>query len=124
AFYELNDNMDLVEDMLKYLVKYALEKCADDLEFLNKMYDNELLGRLNSITESPFVRLSYTEAVEILKNCGQKLEYKVDWGRDLQSEHERFLVEKHFKKPVILFDYPKHIKAFYMKQNEDGKTVR
>lgn len=124
AFYELDDNMDLVEDMLKYLVRYALEYCPDDLEFLNKMYDNELISRLNSIIENPFVRLPYTEAVEILKNSGQKFEYKVDWGTDLQSEHERFLVEKHFKKPVILFDYPKHIKAFYMKQNDDGKTVR
>lgn len=124
AFYELDDNMNLVEDMLKYLVQYALEHCPDDLEFLNKMYDNELLNRLNSITADPFVRLSYTDAVEILKSSKEKFEYKVDWGTDLQSEHERYLVEKHFKKPVILFDYPKHIKAFYMKQNEDGKTVR
>ena len=124
AFYELVDNMDLVEDMLKYLVKYALENCSDDLEFLNKMYDNELLERLKSVLDNTFERLSYTDAVEILKNSKEKFEFKVDWGTDLQSEHERFLVEKHFKKPVILFDYPKHIKAFYMKQNDDGKTVR
>lgn len=124
AFYELADNMDLVEDMLKYLVTYALENCAGDLEFLNKMYDTELLERLNRVRSDSFVRLTYTEAVEILKSTSEKFEYKVDWGTDLQSEHERFLVEKHFKKPVILFDYPKHIKAFYMKQNSDGKTVR
>ncbi|MBK7390682.1 MAG: asparagine--tRNA ligase [Bacteroidetes bacterium] len=124
AFYELDENMDLVEDMLKYLVTYALENCSDDLEFLNKMYDNDLLTRLKSIIADKFVRLSYTDAIEILKSTTEKFEYKVDWGTDLQSEHERFLVEKHFKKPVILFDYPKHIKAFYMKQNEDGKTVR
>lgn len=124
AFYELADNMDLVEDMLKYLVRYALDNCKDDLEFLNKMYDNELLNRLQSVVDHQFVRLAYTEAVEILKSSGQKFEYKVEWGTDLQSEHERYLVEKHFQKPVILFDYPKHIKAFYMKQNDDGKTVR
>ena len=124
AFYDLDDNMNLVEEMLKYLVQYALENCPDDLEFLNKMYDNELLSRLNSIISDSFVRLTYTDAVEILKSSKEKFEYKVDWGTDLQSEHERYLVEKHFKKPVILFDYPKHIKAFYMKQNEDGKTVR
>ncbi len=124
AFYELADNMDLVEDMLKYLVRYALDNCKDDLEFLNKMYDNELLQRLQSVVDHQFVRLPYTEAVEILKSSGQKFEYKVEWGTDLQSEHERYLVEKHFQKPVILFDYPKHIKAFYMKQNDDGKTVR
>jgi asparaginyl-tRNA synthetase len=124
AFYELEDNMDLVEDMLKYLVQYALDHCIDDLEFLNKMYDNELIERLKSVPANQFVRLSYTEAVEILKSSGEKFEFKVDWGTDLQSEHERYLVEKHFKKPVILFNYPKEIKAFYMKQNDDGKTVR
>jgi asparaginyl-tRNA synthetase len=124
AFYELEDNMDLVEDMLKYLVQYALDHCIDDLEFLNKMYDNELIERLKSVPSNSFVRLSYSEAVEILKSSGEKFEFKVDWGTDLQSEHERYLVEKHFKKPVILFNYPKEIKAFYMKQNDDGKTVR
>lgn len=124
AFYELTDNMDLVEDMLKYLVAYALEHCSDDLAFLSKMYDNELPGRLQGILEHPFVRLPYTEAVDILRGSQEKFEFPVSWGTDLQSEHERYLVEKHFKKPVILFDYPKQIKAFYMKQNEDGKTVR
>ena len=124
AFYDITDNMDLAEDFVKYLVRYALENCADDLEFLNKMYDNELLERLKMIVENKFVRLTYTEAVEILKTSGQKWEFPVDWGTDLQSEHERYLVEKHFLKPVILTDYPKEIKAFYMKLNNDGKTVR
>jgi len=96
----------------------------DDLEFLNNMYDNALIERLKVITENEFVRLSYTEAVEILKASGQKWEFPVDWGTDLQAEHERYLVEKHFHKPVILTDYPKEIKAFYMKMNEDNKTVR
>jgi asparaginyl-tRNA synthetase len=124
AFNDLVDNMDLAEDFLQYLVTYALDNCKDDLEFLNKMYDNELLDRLKFAVENKFERLTYTEAVEILQKSGQKFEYKVEWGTDLQSEHERYLVEKHFKKPVILIDYPKDIKAFYMRLNEDGKTVR
>ena len=124
AFNDITDNMNLAEDFLKFLVRYALEHCADDLEFLNKMYDNELLSRLRSVADSAFERLSYTDAVDILKASGQSFEFNVEWGVDLQSEHERYLVEKHFKKPVILTDYPKVIKAFYMKQNEDGKTVR
>lgn len=124
AFNELVDNMDLAEDFLKYLINYALTHCQDDLNFLNVMYDKELLTRLQSVSSNDFQRLTYTEGVEILKNSGHKFEYKVDWGTDLQSEHERYLVEKHFKKPVILTDYPKDIKAFYMKLNEDGKTVR
>lgn len=124
AFNELNENMDLAESFLKYLVKYALENCKDDLEFLNNLYDKELIERLNFVVNNDFIRLTYTDGVEILKNCGHKFEYKVDWGTDLQSEHERYLVEKHFKKPVILTNYPKEIKAFYMKQDEDGKTVR
>lgn len=124
AFYELVDNMNLAEEFLKYLVSYALQHCHDDLEFLNKMYDTELLNRLNSVTNTSFERLTYTQAVEILKNCGHTFEYPVDWGTDLQSEHERYLVEQKFNKPVILTDYPKEIKAFYMKLNEDGKTVR
>jgi asparaginyl-tRNA synthetase len=123
AFNELVDNMNLAEDFLKYLIKYALDNCKDDLEFLNNLYDKELLERLNFVVSNDFVRLTYTEGVEILKNSGQKFEYKVDWGTDLQSEHERYLVEKHFKKPVILTNYPKQIKAFYMKQDADGKTV-
>ena len=124
AFYELVDNMDLAEDFLKYLVTYALENCKDDLQFLNDMYDKELLNRLNFVVANNFERLEYTQAVEILKSAKQKFEYPVEWGTDLQSEHERYLVEKHFKKPVILINYPKDIKAFYMKLNEDGKTVR
>lgn len=124
AFYELKDNMDLAEDMLKYLISHALKHCKDDLEFLQKMYDPELLARLESVCNTAYERLTYTAAVDILKNAKHKFEYPVDWGTDLQSEHERYLVEKHFKKPVILTDYPSHIKAFYMKQNEDGKTVR
>jgi asparaginyl-tRNA synthetase len=124
AFYDIVDNMDLAEDFLKYLIEYALENCIDDLEFLNKMYDNDLIERLRSIMSDEFVRLGYTEAIEILKTSGQKWEFPVDWGTDLQAEHERYLVEKHFHKPVILTDYPKEIKAFYMKMNEDNKTVR
>jgi asparaginyl-tRNA synthetase len=124
AFYEIKDNMDLAEDFIKYLVNYALENCMDDLQFLNDMFDKELIERLKGVTGTDFVRLSYTEGVEILIKSGQKFEYPVSWGTDLQSEHERYLVERHFKKPVILTDYPKEIKAFYMKQNDDGRTVR
>jgi len=124
AFYDINDNMDLAEEFLQYLIKYVLNNCLDDLEFLNKMYDNTLLERLKTVSETKFERLTYTEAVDILMNSGQKFEFPVSWGIDLQSEHERYLVEKHFNKPVILTNYPKDIKAFYMKQNDDGKTVR
>ncbi len=124
AFYDIVDNMNLAEDFLKYLIRYALNNCSDDLEFLAKMYDAELMDRLYFILENKFIRLSYTEAVDILIASEQKFEYPVRWGIDLQSEHERYLVEKHFNCPVILTDYPKEIKAFYMKQNEDGKTVR
>lgn len=124
AFYDIKDNMDLAEDFIKYLVKYALDNCYEDLKFLNDMFDKELIERLQSVVATEFVRLSYTDGVEILMKSGQKFEYPVSWGTDLQSEHERYLVEKHFMKPVILTDYPKEIKAFYMKQNEDGKTVR
>lgn len=124
AFNEIEENMALAEDFLKYLITYALENCKDDLEFLNNMYDKELIERLKFVTENAFQRLTYTEGVEILEKSGEKFEYPVFWGADLQSEHERYLVEKHFKKPVILTNYPKDIKAFYMKQNDDGKTVR
>lgn len=124
AFYDITDNMNLAEDFLKYLIRYALDNCMDDLDFLNKMYDNELIDRLKFVVENQFERLPYTKAIEILEKVDQKWEYPVFWGADLQAEHERFLVEKHFKKPVILTDYPKEIKAFYMKQNDDGKTVR
>lgn len=123
SFYDIKDNMDLAEDFLKYLVKYALDHCKDDLEFLNNMYDKELLARLQSVVDKPFERLTYTSAVEILMTCGKKFEFPVSWGTDLQKEHENFLVE-HFGRPVILTDYPMSIKAFYMKQNDDGKTVR
>ena len=124
AFYDIHDNMDLAEDFLKYLIKYTLENCLDDLEFLNKMVEKGLLERLRFVLEQPFVRKSYTEAVEILMKADKKFEFPVEWGLDLQSEHERFLVEQHFKCPVILTDYPRDIKAFYMKQNDDGRTVR
>ena len=124
AFYVIEDNMDLAEEFIKYLVQYALDNCADDLQFLNNMFDKELIERLKSVIGTEFVRLTYTEGIKILEASGEKFEYPVHWGVDLQSEHERYLVEKHFKKPVILTDYPKDIKAFYMKQNDDGKTVR
>jgi asparaginyl-tRNA synthetase len=124
AFYDITDNMDLAEDFIKYCIQYALDNCRDDIEFLQQMYDNELISRLEFVVKNEFVRLSYTEGVNILEASGKKFEFPVFWGADLQSEHERYLVEEHFKKPVILTDYPKDIKAFYMKQNEDGKTVR
>lgn len=141
AFYDIADNMDLAEEMLKYLVKYALDHCLTDLEFLDKRASDEeklkpqnernelsLIERLKFVLENDFERLSYTDAIEILKrskpNQKKKFQYLInEWGADLQSEHERFLVEKHFKKPVILYNYPKDIKAFYMRQNDDGKTV-
>jgi asparaginyl-tRNA synthetase len=140
AFYDLKDNMDLAEEFLKYLISYALEHCIDDLNFLadrlkqeekNKPQDQrsmDLVEKLQFVLNSEFVRLTYTEAIDILKNSKpykkNKFQFPVDWGIDLQSEHERYLVEKHFKCPVILTDYPRNIKAFYMKQNDDGKTVR
>ena len=124
AFYELEDNMELAEEFLKYLIRYALENCREDLEFMNKMWDKELIERLNFVLENDFVRLDYTEGIRILQESGKKFEFPCHWGADLQSEHERYLVEEHFKRPVILINYPKEIKAFYMKQNEDGKTVR
>ena len=124
AFYELEDNMELAEDFLKYLIRYALDNCREDLEFMNKMWDKELIERLNFVLDNDFVRLDYTEGIRILQESGRKFEFPCHWGCDLQSEHERYLVEEHFKRPVILINYPKEIKAFYMKQNEDGKTVR
>ena len=127
AFYDIKDNMDLAEDFIKSLVRYALDNCRDDIQFLNDRYDNTLIERLEGVVNTEFVRLKYTDGIEILKEAianGHKFEYPVDWGTDLQSEQERYLVEEHFGKPVILTDYPKDIKAFYMKQNDDGKTVR
>ncbi|MBO5024651.1 MAG: asparagine--tRNA ligase [Bacteroidaceae bacterium] len=127
AFIDLDDLMDLEEDFIKYCVKWALDNCQDDLEFLNKMIDKGLIERLKAVVNTDFVRLTYTEAVKILEEAiagGHKFEFPVYWGCDFASEHERYLVEEHFNKPVILTDYPKDIKAFYMKMNEDGKTVQ
>ena len=127
AFIDLADLMDLEEDFIKYCVNWALEHCKDDLEFLNKMIDKTLLERLHSVVAEEFVRLPYTEGIKILEEAvanGHKFEFPVSWGMDLASEHERFLVEEHFKKPVIMTDYPKDIKAFYMKINDDDRTVQ
>ena len=127
AFIQLDELMDLEEDFIKYCVRWALEHCADDLAFLNKMIDNGLIERLKSVVETDFVRLPYSDGIKILEEAiaqGRKFEYPVYWGCDLASEHERFLVEEHFKCPVIMTDYPKEIKAFYMKQNADGRTVQ
>lgn len=124
AFYEIEDNMDFAEEFIKYCISFALEKAKDDIEFLSQMYDPELVERLRFVVNNKFVRLTYTEGVKILEESGHKFDFPVYWGADLQSEHERYLVEQHFKRPVILTDYPKEIKAFYMKQNEDGRTVR
>jgi asparaginyl-tRNA synthetase len=123
-FYELPDNMRLAEDFIRTLIRNVLEKCPEDVAFFNERIEPTVLANLKNIAENDFVRLPYTEAVDILKKSGQTFEFPVDWGRDLQSEHERFLTEKHFQKPVILFDYPRTIKPFYMKCNDDGKTVR
>ena len=127
AFYDIKDNMDLAEEFIKYLVSWALENCIDDIRFLNDKYDDGLIERLRSVIGTEFVRLEYTEGIRILEEAaknGVQFEYPVYWGVDLQSEHERYLVEKHFRKPVILTGYPKEIKAFYMKQDDNGKTVR
>ena len=127
AFNEIEENMQLAQDFIQYCVRWALDNCMDDLNFLCQMYDKELIDRLKFVVENDFVRLTYSEGVRILEEAvarGHKFEYRVGWGSDLQSEHERYLVEEHFKKPVILTDYPAEIKAFYMKQNDDGKTVR
>jgi asparaginyl-tRNA synthetase len=142
AFNDLEDNMDLAEGLLKYCIKYAMDECAEDIQFLNSRLAEEekskpqleraemgLLEKLQFCLDHSFERLTYTEAIEVLKNSTpnkkKKFKYLIEeWGADLQSEHERYLVEKHFKKPVILTDYPKEIKAFYMRQNDDGKTVR
>lgn len=124
AFNDITDNMDLAEEFIKYCIGYALENCKDDIDFLAQMYDKNLVERLEFVLHNQFMRLPYTEAIKILEASGKKFEFPVSWGIDLQSEHERYLVEEHFKKPVILTDYPKEIKAFYMKLNDDGKTVR
>jgi len=123
-FYELTDNMELAEKFVQHVINRVLERCAEDMEFFNLRIDKTLLETLKNITDNEFIRLPYTEAVEILEKSGKKFDYAVEWGRDLQSEHERFLTEEHFKQPVILFDYPRTIKPFYMRVNDDGKTVR
>ncbi|MEC7556892.1 MAG: asparagine--tRNA ligase [Planctomycetota bacterium] len=123
-FYELPDNMELAESFIRSVVGEVLERCSEDMEFFNKRIDDTVLATLSNITDNEFIRLPYTEAVEILEGAGREWEYPVEWGRDLQSEHERFLTEEHFGQPVILFDYPRTIKPFYMRCNDDGKTVR
>ena len=124
AFADLDVNMDVIEEMIKYIVNYVRENAKEEMEFFNKFVDKDLFNRLDTLVNNKFDRITYTEAIEILKNSKQKFEYEVEWGIDLQTEHERYLAEKHFKKPVFVTDYPKDIKAFYMKLNEDGKTVR
>lgn len=123
AFAELSDNMDVAEAMIKYVISYVLEHCKQELEFLNKFVDKELIERLTAVANSDFGRVTYTDAVKMLEEHNDEFEYKVSWGCDLQTEHERFLTEKIFKKPVFVTDYPKEIKAFYMRLNDDGKTV-
>ncbi len=124
AFYDITDNMNLAEEFLKYCIQYALDHNREDIEFLAEHYDKTLIDTLQFVLDNKFVRLPYTEGIKILEESGKKFDFPVYWGADLSSEHERYLVEEYFKKPVILTDYPKEIKAFYMKQNEDGKTVR
>ena len=124
AFADLEVNMDIIEEMIKYIVNYVRENADEEMEFFNKWVDKGLFERLDTLVNNKFDRITYTEAIEILKNSKEKFEYEVEWGIDLQTEHERYLAEKHFKKPVFVTDYPKDIKAFYMKLNKDGKTVR
>jgi asparaginyl-tRNA synthetase len=123
AFADLQDDMELAENMLKYVIKYVMDECPEELQFFNQFVDKELLERLNHVVSSDFARVTYTEAVEILEKCGKEFSYPVSWGIDLQTEHERYLTEEHFKKPLFVTDYPKDIKAFYMRLNEDRKTV-
>ena len=123
AFADLVDDMDLAEDMLKFVIRTVMEKCPDELNFFNSFVDHGLLSRLEQVASSDFGRITYTQAIDILKNSGQKFDYPVEWGCDLQTEHERYLTEHHFQKPVFVTDYPKEIKAFYMRLNDDGKTV-
>ncbi|CAB1254935.1 asparagine--tRNA ligase [Clostridium sp. MT-14] len=123
AFAELKDYMDVAEDLVKYVIKYVLENAPEEMEFFNSFIDKDLFNRLDNVVNSSFDRITYTEAVDILKKSGEKFQYPVEWGIDLQTEHERYLTEKVFNKPIFVTDYPKEIKAFYMRQNEDGKTV-
>ena len=124
AFYDIDDNMDLAEDLTKYLITYALDNCYDDLEFLNNMIDKGLIDRLRFVLDNEYARITYTQAVDVLLKADKQWEFPVGWGKDLQAEHERYLVEQYYKRPVMITDYPMDIKAFYMKQNDDGKTVR
>lgn len=124
AFADLDEVATLGADYIQYMINHALNNCSDELEFFNKFIEKGLLDKLKKVATTPFKKITYTEAVEILQNCSKKFDYKVEWGIDLQTEHERFLTDEHFNGPVIVTDYPKGIKAFYMKQNEDGKTVR
>ena len=123
AFADLNDDMDLAKDMIQYIIKYVMETCPQDIAFFNQLVDKGLIERLEHVANSDFARVTYTEAVELLEKNNDKFEYKVEWGCDLQTEHERYLTEQIFKKPVFVTDYPKEIKAFYMRLNDDGKTV-
>ena len=124
AFADLSANMELAEDMIKYIIKYVMDNCPEEMEFFNAFVEKGLFDKLNNVLNNEFAKVTYTEAIEILENCGKKFEFPVKWGIDLQSEHERFLAEEYFQKPVFVTDYPTDIKAFYMKLNEDGKTVR
>jgi len=123
AFADLNDDMALAEDMIKYIINYVLENCPEEMKFFNNFIDNSVLDRLNNIVSSKFGVITYTEAVDLLKKESAIFEYPVEWGIDLQTEHEKYLTEKIFKKPLFVINYPKEIKAFYMRQNDDGKTV-
>ena len=124
AFADLEDDMDLAEDMLKYVISYVLENAPEEMNFFNSFVDKGLLDRLHNVVSSEFARVTYTEAIELLEKNNDKFEYKVSWGCDLQTEHERYLTEQIYKRPVFVTDYPKGIKAFYMKQNDDGKTLQ
>ena len=123
AFADLNDDMDLAEDMIRYIIRTVLEKCPDEINFFNSFVDKGLKERLELVANSEFGRVTYTDAIEILKKNNDKFDFKVEWGCDLQTEHERYLTEQVYKKPVFVTDYPKDIKAFYMRLNDDGKTV-
>ena len=123
AFADLQDDMQLAEDMMKFVIRYVMDTCPQDIAFFNQFVDKGLVDRLNNVVNSDFARVTYTEAVELLKKNNENFEYKVDWGTDLQTEHEKYLTEQVFGKPVFVTDYPKEIKAFYMRLNDDGKTV-
>ncbi|HCL51389.1 MAG TPA: asparagine--tRNA ligase, partial [Clostridiaceae bacterium] len=123
AFADLTDNMDVAEEMVKYIINYVMENAPEEMEFFNNFVDKGLFDRLNNVVNNEFVRITYTEAIDLLLKSGEKFQYPVKWGIDLQTEHERFLTEKIFKKPVFVTNYPKEIKAFYMRMNEDNKTV-